>query len=111
VTSDLDWMRDAGCLGFVDAMWDESTPSTEALRMCFRCPVRRECAEYGLARNYASDAGILGGLGLYDRERIRAGEVTVEQVWESRLRRLVTADFVEALDQQFVRSMPRLELV
>jgi hypothetical protein len=109
--SDLTWMADAGCLGVVDAMWDDSTPTAETLRFCFRCPVRRECADYALERNYASDAGVLGGLGLYDRERIRAGEATVEQVWESRLRRLVESDWQEALDEQFVRSMPRLELV
>jgi hypothetical protein len=91
-------------------MWDDSTPTADALRFCFRCPVIRDCAGYALERNYASDAGVLGGLGLYDRERIRAGEVTVEQVWESRLRRLVVADWLDALDEQFARAMPRLEL-
>jgi len=111
VTSDMGWMGDAACLGFVDPMWDESTPTPDALRFCFRCPVRQECAEYSLRRNYASDAGVLGGLGLYDRERIRAGQATVTEVWRSRLAELVAADWDEAFDQDFVWSMPRLELV
>jgi len=106
--SELLWMRQAECLGMVDAMWDENTPSAEALRMCFRCPVRRECAEYGLARVDASDAGVLGGTGMYDREKVRAGTLNLQQVWDRRLGTLVDADFEEALTEDFARTMPRL---
>ena len=102
------WMRQAACHNMLSEMWDESTPSPEALRVCFRCPVRRECAEYGLARHTTSDAGVLGGLGLYDRDRIRDGKVTLEDAWEFRLEQLVTADLADALDEDFVRLMPRL---
>lgn len=105
------WMREAACLGKPDAMWDESTPSVEALRVCFRCPVRRDCVNYGLARPDASDAGVLGATGLYDREKVRAGSRTVEDVWASRLAQVVQADWDEAMSQEFVRLMPRLELV
>ena len=105
------WMRQAECRGKVDGMWDESTPSPEALRVCFRCPVRRECAEYGLARHTTADAGVLGGLGLYDRDRVRDGKVTLEEAWDRRLRELVEHDAERAQDEQFVRDMPRLELV
>jgi hypothetical protein len=108
---DFEWMRDAACLGMVDGMWDESTPSVEALRVCFRCPVQRQCLKYGLERVDASDAGVLGGLGLYDRERIRRGQVTVGEMLTRRLNVLVRADWNEALGQDFSRSMPRLELV
>jgi len=107
----VEWMRDAACLGLVDEMWDESTPSPEALRVCFRCPVRQECVEYGLSRVDASDAGVLGATGYYDREQIRAGKRTVEEAWAIRLQRLVDADWDEAVEQDFVFSMPRLELV
>jgi hypothetical protein len=109
--SDFEWMRDAACLGVIDAMWDESTPCVDALRMCFRCPVMKECAKYGLTRPYASDAGVLGALGLYDRQRIRSGRATVRQMWQFRLRELVASDWDAALDEQFARSMPRLEFV
>jgi hypothetical protein len=102
-------MRDANCLGVIDPMWDESTPSVDALRMCFRCPVMRDCARYGLSRPYASDAGVLGGLGLYDRQRIRSRRATVPQMWAFRLRELVAADWEAALDEEFARAMPRLE--
>ena len=103
-----EWMEQAGCLGVIDEMWDESTPQPDALRYCFRCPVIRECARYGLARPYASDAGVLGGLGLYDRQRVRAGKATVPQVWSARMEELVLADWDAALTEDYVRTMPRL---
>jgi len=104
------WMRKAECLDVIDGMWDENTPSPEALRMCFRCPVRRECAEYGLARVDAADAGVLGGTGLYDRERVRHGKLTLEEVWERRLAHLVASDMDDAWAEDFARTMPQLEL-
>ncbi|HEY7821264.1 MAG TPA: WhiB family transcriptional regulator [Acidimicrobiia bacterium] len=109
--TEFEWMADAQCLGKVGPMWDESTPSAEALRMCFRCPVQRTCAEYGLARVPASDAGVLGGLGLYDRDKVREGRRTLEEAWALRLELLVRHDWDEALDEEFARMMPRLELV
>ncbi|HEY7824935.1 MAG TPA: WhiB family transcriptional regulator [Acidimicrobiia bacterium] len=108
---DIDWMADAACLGKVDAMWDDSTPSPEALRLCFRCPVQRTCAEYGLARVPASDAGVLGGLGLYDRDKVRDAKRTVQEAWAIRLNLLVASDWDDALSEDFARMMPRLELV
>ena len=105
-----EWMAQAGCLGVVSPMWDDSTPTPDALRYCFRCPVIRECAAYGLSHPYASDAGVLGGLGVYDRQRIRERVTTVRKVWAMRLRDLVNADWDAAKDEDFVRSMPRLEL-
>jgi len=107
--SEFLWMRQAECLGVEHPMWDENTPSPDALRMCFRCPVQRTCAEYGLARPSASDAGVLGGLGLYDRDHVREGTMTLEQAWERRLRWLANRDLQEALAEDFARMMPRLE--
>ena len=109
--SDREWMEQAGCLGVIHEMWDESTPRPDALRFCFRCPVIRDCVRYGLARPYASDAGVLGGLGLYDRQRVRAGKATVPQMWRARIVELVDADWDAALDEQYVRSMPQLASV
>jgi hypothetical protein len=106
-----EWMRDAACLGMLDPMWDESTPPVEALRVCFRCPVQRQCLKYGLDRRDASDAGVLGGTGLYDREQVRAGRRTAGEVLAARLGRLVASDWDEALDTDFVWSMPRLTSV
>ena len=106
-----EWMRDAACLGHDGPMWDENTPSPDALRFCFRCPVRVNCAKYGLRNVDASDAGVLGGLGFYDREKIRAGRLTVDDAWAYRLSVLVAADWDEAVEEDFVRNMPRLEAV
>ena len=108
---DREWMEQAGCLGVIHEMWDESIPRPDALRYCFRCPVIRECARYGLARPYASDAGVLGGLGLYDRQRVRAGKATVPQMWRARISELVDDDWENALDEDYVRQMPRLASV
>jgi hypothetical protein len=73
--------------------------------------VQKECAAYGLSRPYASDAGVLGGLGLYDRQRIRERVVTVGKAWAIRLRDLVQSDWDEALAEDYARAMLRLELV
>ena len=104
------WMKQAECLGFVDGMWDDNTPSPDALRFCFRCPVQAECAQYGLSRPSASDAGVLGGLGLYDRDRVREGKQTVAEAWEFRRALLVKHDFELARAEEFAQLMPRLEL-
>jgi hypothetical protein len=103
--SELEWMRDAACLNMLHPMWDDSTPSPDALRICFRCRVRRDCAEYGIGRAYSSDAGVLGGLSVQDRERVRDGVVTVEGAWASRLAGLVQADWDEALGEDFGREV------
>jgi hypothetical protein len=106
-----EWMRQAGCLNMVDEMWDANTPSVQALRVCFRCPVQRDCLAYGLRRNYATDAGVLGGLGIYDREKVRDGQWTVSRAVGHRLAKLVAADWEDALDEEFLRTMPQLELL
>jgi len=104
---DVGWMQEAACSGVVDEMWDLSTPTPDALRFCFRCPVRQECADYGLDRVNASDAGVLGGLGYYDRQKVRAGKATVRDVWRYRITQLAAADWEAALDEQYVRKMAR----
>lgn len=108
--SELEWMGRAECLGVIDEMWDESTPSPDALRFCFRCPVRTECLDYGLRRPYASDAGVLGGVGVYDRQRVREGKTTVEKATRLRLNDLIVADWDAALAEDFQRTMPQLAL-
>jgi hypothetical protein len=105
--SDVEWMANAACRGVISEMWDDSTPTADALRFCFRCPVIRECASYGLSRPYGSDAGVLGGMGVYDRQRVRAGKASVPSMWQVRLRDLVNADWESALDGQFARSILR----
>lgn len=103
--SDIEWMTDAACRDIVTSLWDENVPSPEVTRYCFRCPVRSECLAYGLSRVYGSDAGILGGLGLYDRQRIRSRKSTAQQMWAMRLEELVQHAWTEALDEQFAREV------
>jgi hypothetical protein len=106
-----EWMGRAACKGMVSELWDDNVPEPDALRVCFRCPVQRECLEYGLRRPFASDAGVLGGTGVYDRQRLRAGKVTVREVLMGNLRRLVIADHGFALDIEREAAQPRLRAV
>jgi hypothetical protein len=106
-----EWMGRAACKGMVSELWDDNVPEPDALRVCFRCPVQRDCLQYGLRRAFASDAGVLGGTGVYDRQRIRAGKVTVRQVLMANLRRLVIADHGFALDIEREAAQPRLRAV
>lgn len=103
--SDVEWMQDARCRDVLTGVWDENTPTPEATRFCFRCPVQRQCLAYGLRRVYASDAGVLGGLGLYDRQRIRSRKSTIPKMLAARLRELVAHDWSEALGEQMIREM------
>jgi hypothetical protein len=106
-----EWMGRAACKGMVSELWDDNVPEPDALRVCFRCPVQRECLDYGLRRPFASDAGVLGGTGVYDRQRLRAGKVTVREVLMGNLRRLVIADHGFALGIEAESLQPRLRLV
>ena len=104
---DYEWMPDAACRDVQSELWDANVPSPEVTRYCFRCDVRTECLAYGLRRVYGSDAGVLGGLGLYDRQRIRSRKATVSQMWAVRLEELVQHSWREALDEQYAREVCR----
>lgn len=104
-----EWMGSAACKGMVSDMWDESLPGPDALRVCFRCPVQRDCLDYGMRRPFASDAGVLGGTGVYDRQRVRLGKKRMGEVLSANLRRLVLADHGLALAVRNGERQPRLK--
>jgi hypothetical protein len=108
--SDTEWMAAAACRNLVSHIWDDNTPTPQATSICFRCPVQLECVGYGLRRVYGSDAGVLGGLGLYDRQRVRARRWTLHQAWRYRLAELVAHDWDRAIAEDRARRAPRLEL-
>jgi hypothetical protein len=106
-----EWMQKAACKGMLSDLWDESVPDPDALRVCFRCPVQLECLAYGVRRVYGSDAGVLGGTGVQDRQRIRTGKSRPGQVLERNLRRLVAYDHGWAMSVEAEAVQPRLRLV
>jgi hypothetical protein len=106
-----EWMQKAACKGMLSDLWDENVPDPDALRVCFRCPVQLECLAYGVRRVYGSDAGVLGGTGVQDRQRIRTGKSRPGQVLERNLRRLVAYDHGWALQLESEAAQPRLRLV
>ena len=101
---DSEWMAQAACKDVQSPLWDANVPSPEVTTYCYRCPVRVDCAAYGLRRVYGSDAGVLGGLGLYDRQQVRSRKATLPQMWDFRLRELVMHDWNLALDEQMIRE-------
>ena len=78
------WQRRAACaetgpelfFGPDDEMpGDQQARETAAKRVCARCPVRRECLEYG--ESLGADGrrhGVWGGLGELDRQRYRRSQ-------------------------------------
>lgn len=63
------WKERGACRGMDPDLFfpadGQMTP--EAREACGRCPVRKECLEFGLYEHY----GIWGGLTLRDRQRIQ----------------------------------------
>lgn len=48
-----------------------------ARQACARCDVQRQCAQAAVAAPPEADAGVWGGLTVADRDRVRAGTVTL----------------------------------
>lgn len=67
---DVDWMRDALCSGTdTEAFYPNKGESTsDAKRICRRCPVRAECLEYAL--DMAERFGVWGCRSERERRRL-----------------------------------------
>lgn len=65
------WMNRAACRSMDTNQFFPETPAGEraAQRVCARCPVRRPCAGYALARQELR--GVWGGLTERDRQQLR----------------------------------------
>lgn len=78
---DLDWMADARCAQANPDLWHHDAGNgtySEAARICRRCPVQRECADF--AASIESDAN------KKDRHGLWAGETKGERAARSRRR-------------------------
>lgn len=67
---DESWAHQGLCVGQDPEIWFPKNEADEpvAVRVCVRCPVKRECAEYALRIKEAH--GVWGGLTEQDRRRI-----------------------------------------
>ena len=77
------WQDDALCSQIGDqSLWfperGESTAVAKAV--CGRCPVWRDCLAFEEASRSETSHGVWGGLSVEDREAVRAGRVTAEEV-------------------------------
>lgn len=66
------WVRDAACTNSDPELWfpdAEHRTDPLAKAICAGCPVKNECLEAAMRNNEV--AGIWGGLGVKERERLR----------------------------------------
>jgi hypothetical protein len=78
----MSWQARAACSGDLSGDWDEQDLTLDCATTCYVCPVRIECFSEAITRSRDSDVGIWGGTTLAQRERIRSGRTTVQQVWQ-----------------------------
>lgn len=80
--SETTWRDDAICLGMDPELFvpeGKGRPAVEGVRVCMRCPVRRECAIEAVGNDPLGDHGIWGGTTDHHRSKVRSGRWTVEQ--------------------------------
>ena len=75
------WRRQANCYRRGGDLFDHDTWHRPALELCRDCPVKRDCLEDALQRKQASDCGVWGFSSLAQRERMRQGHTTPQNVW------------------------------
>lgn len=71
------WPEDAACYGMAP-QFDEDSMYREAFLVCFRCPVIDACYDTMMRRSRDNDYGLWGGLGRFQRLRIRERRSTRE---------------------------------
>jgi len=80
-----DWAQRAACLeSFLDCFFPyKGGSSAHARKICARCPVWLDCLTYATFINWAYE-GIWGGTTPRERQRLRVGSLTIDQI-ENRL--------------------------
>ena len=75
------WVGQGLCLGsYSDIFFPyKGGSSMAARRVCARCPVWRECLDYATFVILATD-GVWGGTTQQERQRLRSGSLTIEEV-------------------------------
>jgi hypothetical protein len=76
--SDITWLDHAACRNpEVNAELFYSARAVfykEAIAICGRCPVRKQCLTNALKTSFTDDGGIIAGLTRGDRDEIRLGK-------------------------------------
>lgn len=56
-----------------DAFFEEASPNAQvfALRLCTKCPLKKQCLDSALNTPYADDYGVWGGTTRAERRRMR----------------------------------------
>lgn len=74
------WQDKAACRQSKADWWGDDM-TRDMWRMCSTCPVRVDCLLEALQRDNFEDVGIWGGTTPAHRRAIRAGRMTVEDLW------------------------------
>jgi hypothetical protein len=77
----VSWQRRAACAGEINGDWYASEITLDCATTCFVCPVRIDCYSEAIIRQRDGDVGVWGGTTLAQRERIRSGRATLNDVW------------------------------
>ena len=84
------WHDDAACAGMTP-QFDEDMMYREAFLVCLSCPVIDRCYEAIMRRPRDNDYGLWGGLGRFQRLRIRDRQSTREREFQRNIAQFVDA--------------------
>jgi len=100
IFQDIEWQYRALCHGRMDLFFSDRnsdnrnqwlTPADrKAKALCARCPVRKECLEYGLGEEF----GIWGGTRPPERRGLRRGRATVYELLDEMFEQAVSLGLV-----------------
>ncbi|MFA9432918.1 MULTISPECIES: WhiB family transcriptional regulator [unclassified Egicoccus] len=102
----MTWRERALCQAVPEMPWEnDGKPTVEQLRVCLACPVLRDCAGFAesAACKVGDDAGVLAASNPTDRQAIREGRRSWEDVWARARRRVEVHD--ELVGRRVVRWM------
>lgn len=78
----MSWKQRAECAGDLSDDWYANEITLDCATACYVCPVRIDCYGEAITRHRDADAGIWGGTSVAQRERIRSGRATLQDVWK-----------------------------
>lgn len=85
--------------------WEAGKPTVEQVRVCLACPVLAECADGAIrqAEKRTEDAGVFAAASVGQRDEVRRGMTSWEDVWARARARVEQHD--RLVERRLVRWM------